>query len=121
MESKNRINVLYVDDESHNLYVFKANFRLDYNVFIAPSASEGLKILHDQEIHVIITDQRMPETTGVEFLASIIPQFPDPVRILLTGYSDIGAVIEAVNKGQIFHYLSKPCDDQNLREVIEKS
>jgi response regulator RpfG family c-di-GMP phosphodiesterase len=121
MESKNRINVLYVDDESHNLYVFKANFRLDYNVFIAPSASEGLKILHDQEIHVIITDQRMPETTGVEFLASIIPQFPDPVRILLTGYSDIGAVIEAVNKGQIFHYLSKPWDDENLREVIEKA
>ncbi len=121
MESKNRINVLYVDDESHNLYVFIANFRLDYNVFIAPSASEGLKILHEQEIHVIITDQRMPETTGVEFLASIIPHFPDPVRILLTGYSDIGAVIEAVNKGQIFHYLSKPWDDKNLREVIEKA
>jgi YesN/AraC family two-component response regulator len=90
-------------------------------VFIAPSASEGLKILHSQEIHVIITDQRMPETTGVEFLASIIPLFPDPVRILLTGYSDIGAVIEAVNKGQIFHYLSKPWDDHNLREVIEKA
>ncbi len=121
MESGNRINVLYVDDESHNLYVFKANFRLDYNVFIAPSATEGLKILHEQEIHVIITDQRMPDTTGVEFLASIIPQFPDPVRILLTGYSDIGAVIDAVNKGQIFHYLSKPWDDKNLRDVIEKS
>ncbi len=121
MESQNRINVLYVDDELHNLYVFKANFRLDYNVFVASSANEGLKILHEQEIHVIITDQRMPETTGVEFLSSIIPLFPDPTRILLTGYSDIGAVIDAVNKGQIFQYLSKPWDDANMREVIGKA
>jgi len=121
MKSENRINVLYVDDESHNLYVFKANFRLDYNVFIAASASEGLQILHQQEIHVIITDQRMPETTGVEFLASIIPNFPDPIRILLTGYSDIGAVIDAVNKGQIFQYLSKPWEEKHLRDVIEKA
>lgn len=121
MEPENRINVLYVDDESHNLYVFKANFRLDYNVFVASSASEGLKILHEQDMHVIITDQRMPDVTGVEFLSSVIPLFPDPVRILLTGYSDIGAVIDAVNKGQIFQYLSKPWDDANMRQVIGKA
>lgn len=121
METEKKINILYVDDESHNLYVFKASFRFDYHVFIASSPDEGLKILSEQEIHVLITDQRMPEKTGVEFLASILDQFPDPIRILLTGYSDIGAVIDAVNKGQIFQYLSKPWDEKQLREVIEKA
>ncbi len=121
METDRIINVLYVDDELHNLSLFKAGFRMEFNVFTAISAEEGLNILSEKEIHVIITDQRMPGMTGVEFLASIIPVFPDPVRILLTGYSDIDAVIEAVNKGQIFQYLNKPWDEDQLRAIIEKA
>ncbi len=121
MEIEKHINVLYVDDEPHNLNLFKAGFRMEFNVFTAISAENGLKILGEQEIHVIITDQRMPEMTGVEFLTSIIPVFPDPLRILLTGYSDIDAVVEAVNKGQIFHYLNKPWDEEQLRGIIEKA
>lgn len=119
--SKDKIRVLYVDDEVHNLHSFKAAFRRDFEVFTAESAAEGRKILANEDIKVIITDQRMPETTGVEFLESIIPSYPDPIRILLTGYTDIQAVIDAINKGQIYHYITKPWDEEQLRNIINNA
>lgn len=121
MNSETPINVLYVDDEVHNLNSFKAGFRRKFNVFTAESAVEGRKILEKELIHVIITDQRMPVTTGIEFLESIIPDFPDPIRILLTGYADINAVIDAINKGQVYKYIQKPWMDEDLRINIEKA
>ena len=77
--------------------------------------------MRENKIQVIITDQRMPEMTGVEFLESIIPEFPEPMRILLTGYTDIQAVIDAINKGQIYYYLNKPWDEQQLSVVIKNA
>lgn len=121
MDSETLVNVLYVDDEVHNLNSFKAGFRRKFNVFTAESAIEGRKILEQELIHVIITDQRMPVTTGIEFLESIIPDFPDPIRILLTGYADINAVIDAINKGQVYKYIQKPWMDEDLRINIEKA
>ncbi|MBB5634625.1 response regulator RpfG family c-di-GMP phosphodiesterase [Pedobacter cryoconitis] len=121
MNSDTPINVLYVDDEVHNLNSFKAGFRRKFNIFTAESAVEGRKILETELIHVIITDQRMPVTTGIEFLESIIPDFPDPIRILLTGYADINAVIDAINKGQVYKYIQKPWMDEDLRINIEKA
>ena len=116
-----RISVLYVDDEQHNLNSFKAIFRREFDVHTAISGKEGLQVLRDNTIHVIITDQRMPEQTGVEFLETVIPEFPDPVRILLTGYTDIQAVIDAINKGKIYYYLTKPWDEQQLLVVIKNA
>lgn len=121
MSSDALINVLYVDDEVHNLNSFKAGFRRLFNVFVAESAAEGRKILETENIQVIITDQRMPVMTGIEFLESIIPDFPDPIRILLTGYADINAVIDAINKGQVYKYIQKPWMDEDLRINIEKA
>jgi len=121
MSTDTSINVLYVDDEVHNLNAFKAGFRRKFNVFIAESAVEGRKILETEDIQVIITDQRMPVTTGIEFLESIIPDFPEPIRILLTGYADINAVIDAINKGQVYKYIQKPWMDEDLRINIEKA
>jgi response regulator RpfG family c-di-GMP phosphodiesterase len=121
MSSEVSINVLYVDDEVHNLNAFRASFRRLFNVFIAESAVEGRKILETELIHVIITDQRMPVTTGIEFLESIIPDFPEPIRILLTGYADINAVIDAINRGQVYKYIQKPWMDEDLRINIEKA
>lgn len=121
MSSDALINVLYVDDEVHNLNSFKAGFRRLFNVFVAESAAEGRKILEVENIQVIITDQRMPVMTGIEFLESIIPDFPDPIRILLTGYADINAVIDAINKGQVYKYIQKPWMDEDLRINIEKA
>lgn len=123
MENKatGNIKILYLDDEENNLQAFKATFRRDYKIFLAISAEEGRAILSKEEIDIIITDQRMPEETGVEFLASIIPIHPEPIRILLTGYTDIQAVIDSINKGQVYHYLTKPWEEDYLRTVIKNA
>jgi DNA-binding NtrC family response regulator len=115
------INVLYIDDEKSNLTSFKAAFRRDFNVHLADSAANGLDILRNNEIHVILTDQRMPEKTGVEFLSSILEAFPNAIRILVTGYTDMEALVEAVNKGHIFKYISKPWDNEKLKDIIIKA
>jgi response regulator RpfG family c-di-GMP phosphodiesterase len=116
-----KITLLYVDDEEHNLQAFKATFRRDFKIHLAISAKEGRDILTKEVVDIIITDQRMPEETGVEFLSSIIPLYPEPMRILLTGYTDIQAVIDAINKGQVYHYLTKPWDEDYLKTVIKNA
>ena len=120
-EKQEKINVLYVDDEVANLSAFKAAFRRVFNVYIAESAAEGTELLKEKDIEVILTDQRMPQMTGVQFLESIIAEFPDPIRILSTGYSDIDAVIDAVNKGQIYKYISKPWNSEDLEINIKRA
>jgi len=119
--SEDKIAILYVDDEENNLFSFKATFRIKYQVFTALSGDEALKILESKKIHVIITDQRMPEMTGVEFLERVLEKHPDPMRILLTGYADMGAVVDAVNKGKIFHYLAKPWNEEELDLTINRA
>ncbi len=119
--SSKKINVLYVDDEEHNLTSFKASFRRIFKVFTAISASEAREILKEQKVEIIITDQRMPNETGVEFLQSIIEEYPDPIRMLLTGYSDIEAVIDSINKGQVYKYITKPWNDHELQVNIENA
>lgn len=119
--SENKITVLYVDDEQNNLFSFKATFRVKYNVLTAISGDEALKILDEKPVHIVITDQRMPEMTGVEFLEIVLKKYPDPMRILLTGYADMGAVVDAVNKGKIFHYLAKPWNEEELDLTINRA
>ncbi len=116
-----KISILYVDDEMNNLVSFKAVFRIKYNIFTAISGEEAIKILKNKQINIIITDQRMPQMTGVEFLESILDEFPDPIRILLTGYADMNAVIDAINKGKIFHYLTKPWNEEELDMAITRA
>lgn len=120
-EKTSNIRVLYLDDEPHNLTAFKASFRRDFTVFITESVEEARKILRENEIHVIISDQRMPEMTGIQFFESILEEFPGPIRMLLTGYADINAVIDAINKGQVFKYFSKPWDDTDIRDNVIKA
>jgi len=119
--ANNKINILYVDDELNNLMSFKAVFRTKYNVLTAISGEDAKKILQSNEINIIITDQRMPKMTGVEFLESILGDYPDPIRILLTGYADMNAVVDAINKGKIFHYLTKPWNEEELDEAIKRA
>lgn len=116
-----KITVLYVDDEENNLFSFKATFRIKYKVLTALSGNEALDILGKNLVHIIITDQRMPEMTGIEFLEKVLEKFPDPMRILLTGYADMNAVIDAVNKGKIFHYLAKPWNEEELDLTINRA
>lgn len=119
--SDKKINILYIDDEQNNLISFKATFRIKYNVYTAISGEEAKKVLESNPIDIIITDQRMPNMTGVEFLESILEKYPDPMRILLTGYADMNAVIDAINKGKIFHYLTKPWNEEELDMTIKRA
>jgi response regulator RpfG family c-di-GMP phosphodiesterase len=116
-----KIKVLYVDDEMNNLVSFKATFRMKYDVLTAVSGEEAVKLLEKTAVDVIVTDQRMPGMTGVQFLESILDKYPEPMRVLLTGYADLNAVIDAVNKGKIFHYLSKPWNEDELGATIERA
>ena len=119
--NQTKSKILYIDDEVHNLNAFRTSFRRDYEIFTAISAEAGRKILEGNEINVIITDQRMPGVTGIEFLESILDEYPDPPRILLTGYADINAVIDAINKGSVYKYVQKPWDDDELRTTINSA
>ncbi|PSL19554.1 response regulator [Chitinophaga ginsengisoli] len=119
--SAQHIHILYVDDEIHNLNAFKASFRRLYTVFTATSAEEAEEVLAKQEVQIIISDQRMPKMTGIEFFESILDKYPEPIRMLLTGYADINAVIDAINKGQVYKYFSKPWNDDELKQNIDKA
>ncbi len=117
----NPIKVLYVDDEENNLNSFKATFRHNYTVLVAQSAKAAMDILeHHPDIKVVLTDQRMPETTGIEFLEQVRKLYPKPVRMLITGYTDVESVIGAINKGNVYRYIKKPWEEQELRVAIEE-
>jgi len=117
-----KIRVLYIDDEINNLLAFQAAFRRRYKVFIASSGAEGLNILNDEkDMHVIIADQRMPHSTGVEFFQVVRKAFPNPIRILLTGYTDAEAIIDAINKGEIFRYIKKPWNEFELQNAVQNA
>lgn len=121
MNNTEKINVLYVDDEENNLMAFRATFRRDFTVFTAISADIAQLILSENEIHVLITDQRMPGTLGTQLLEKAVQIYPDQIRILLTGFSDIDALSDAINKGQIYKYLQKPWNDEELKETIRQA
>ncbi len=114
-----KFSILYVDDEVSNLNVFKNTFRRNYNVYTAESASEGLKILNGEKIDLILTDQRMPEMTGVEFLKKVILKYPEPSRILITAFTDFSALKDAVNEAKIFQYIQKPWDAKEIQQIID--
>jgi response regulator RpfG family c-di-GMP phosphodiesterase len=120
MEKKN-INVLYIDDEVDNLTAFRATFRRNFNITTAESADDAMKILEKEVIHVILSDQRMPKKTGIEFFEAIQNTHPDPIRILITGYTDINAVIDAINRGQVYKYLTKPWHEEDVKIFVEKA
>ena len=116
-----RIKVLYVDDEEGNLLAFKASFRREFEVHVFTSAIEALTWLEKNTVHVVISDQRMPAMAGSEFLSVVRTRWPNSVRLLLTGYADIQAVVEAINLGGIHAYITKPWDPTDLKLRIEQA
>ncbi len=113
--------ILYVDDEQDNLMAFRAVFRRHFKVHVAQSGQEALQFLNQQAIDLIISDQRMPKMTGVELLEKVRDRFPDIIRMVLTGYSDQQAIIDAINKGKIYHYITKPWDADELKFIMENA
>ncbi len=113
--------ILCVDDEIDNVEVLERTFRTSYHVMTATSGLEALKLLEQKEVAVIISDQRMPQMTGVEFFQKSISSHPDTIRILLTGYSDISSVIDAINTGQVYRYITKPWDIHDLKSTVARA
>jgi adenylate cyclase len=113
--------ILYVDDEEHNLTSFTATFRKDYRIHTATNGNDAMEILRNNVIKLVITDQRMPEMTGIQLLEKLSPEFPDTIRMILTGFSDIEVIIEAINSGNVFRYITKPWDETELRMTIENA
>ncbi len=114
-------SILYVDDERDNLTTFKSVFRRDYDVSLAISGEEGIEILKAKRIDLIITDQRMPQMTGVEFLKNTLPHYPDLVRMILTGFSDMKDIIDAINSGKVYAYITKPWHKDELKITIDNA
>ncbi|MDF5726990.1 MAG: response regulator [Rhizonema sp. PD38] len=114
--------ILVVDDEPDNLDLLYRTFRRDFNVLKADSGVQALQVLAAEgEVAVIISDQRMPEMKGTEFLSKTLPQFPDTIRIILTGFTDIEDLVEAINAGQVYKYITKPWDPSELQAVVQRA
>lgn len=115
--------VLCVDDEVDNLDALERIFRRKYSVLKSTSGPLALQLLdqHPEPVAVIITDQRMPQMTGTEFLALIKDKYPESLRILLTGYTDMESIIAAVNRGEIYRYLNKPWDPVDLEATVDRA
>lgn len=113
------VSILYVDDEGHNLTAFRAAFRREYQIYTSERPREAIEMLRQNDIPIVITDQRMPDMMGVQFLEAIIPEFPDTVRMILTGFSDVDAIIRAINSGRVYRYITKPWDEQEMRMVLK--
>lgn len=112
------ISVLYLDDEVHNLQSFKASFRRQYNIFTTTSVEEADNIIDNNKIHIVLADQRMPVMTGAQFFEKLRQRNPDPIRILITGHTDISAAIDAINKGEVLRFIDKPWDYTYVQTAI---
>jgi DNA-binding NtrC family response regulator len=113
--------ILIVDDEAEILYSLRGLLRMEFQVHTAESGQEAMEVLAQHPIHVVMTDQRMPEMTGVELLTQVQHQCPEAIRVVFTGYSDVKAVIDAINRGRIFRYITKPWDPDELRAVLRQA
>ncbi len=121
--SDDRQTLLIVDDESNVLRSLKRLlFETDYRVLTAESGDEGLKMFENESsIQLVVSDYRMPEMNGVEFLKRVKELHPDTIRIILSGYADVIAIVEAINDGQVYKFISKPWNDQDLLTTVMRA
>jgi serine/threonine-protein kinase len=113
--------LLFVDDEERVLNALRSVFRDSYEVEIATSGARALELMRARKFHVLVSDQRMPEMPGVEVLRHAKELAPSMVRLLLTGYSDLAAIVGSVNDGEVFRFVSKPWDEEDLRATIAEA
>ena len=114
--------VLFVDDEVNILHSLKRLLRKEaYRILTATSGADGLEILKENDIHLVVTDQRMPGLSGTEFLAKVKEKYPEVIRIVLSGYTEVDSITESINKGHIYKFMLKPWNDQNLKLEIKQA
>ena len=118
---KHKHTLLVVDDEPDVCDSVHDLLRREFNVLKARSAAEGVKLMQEHEVHIIMTDQRMPQSTGVELLSRIRRGHPKAVRMLFTGYADLDAIVQAINQGHIFQFLKKPWQPEELETAVREA
>jgi signal transduction histidine kinase len=121
MVAKAKYCLLVVDDEPDLVHSVQDLLRREYRVLGATRAAEGLQILEREQVHIVMSDQRMPEMTGVDFLQRLRQAYPDTVRLLFTAYTDIKTVTEAINQGNVYRYITKPWDNDELRAILRQA
>ncbi len=113
--------LLVVDDEPDVADSVRDLLRREFNVLCAKSAEEGIQLMQNNEVQIIMTDQRMPKITGVELLAKIRQRYPHAVRMLFTGYADLDSIIAAINQGHVYGFLKKPWQPEELEAVVREA
>lgn len=113
--------IMIVDDEPANLRLLERLFRQDYKVITAGSGEDALELLEQHDTSLLITDQRMPNMSGLELLKQTAALRPHMVRMILTGYTDVGTLVEALNSGLVYQYLTKPWSNEELRLTVTRA
>src|SRR2546423_7235256 len=113
--------IMIVDDEPANLRTLLRLFREDYQVLIAETGAEALTLLQQHDVALLISDQRMPNMTGIELMKKTVDVRPQMVKILLTGYTDVSALIESINSGLVYRYLTKPWNNDDLKLTVVRA
>ena len=113
--------IAFIDDEPRILRSLKMHFRQSHDVFVTTDATELMKYVSEHDVQVVISDQRMPDKQGTEVLRDIKAASPNTIRILLTGYADLNAVIDSVNDGEIYRYITKPWQNDELKKIVNKA
>ena len=121
MNSPIKHTLLVVDDEPDVCDSVHDLLRREFRVLKAKSAAEGYKLMEGNEVHIIMTDQRMPQVSGVEMLSKIRQGHPTAVRMLFTGYADFDSIISAINQGHIFQFLKKPWQPEELEAAVREA
>ena len=121
MNTSTKPKVLYVDDIQQNLDSFLANFRRDFDIVVTSNPIEACHIIEKEHIEIVVTDQRMPGMSGVEFLETVARDFPHVQRILLSGYLDFISAVEAVNKGKVYRIVAKPFNVAEIKDLIHEA
>ncbi|MGK0439950.1 MAG: response regulator RpfG family c-di-GMP phosphodiesterase, partial [Paracoccaceae bacterium] len=116
-----KYRILFVDDEPRVTSALKAIFRREYDVYIANSGAEALKILASEQVDVLVSDQRMPHMLGNELLAQVSKIYPQTMRILLTGFMDKKAIVDSINQGEVYRFINKPWRNDEMREVVAEA
>ena len=116
-----KARILFVDDEERIVTALRSIFRVNYRVFTATNGPEALEFVRKFQPHVVVSDQRMPVMTGVELLRRVKGIAPNTVRMLLTGYSDLAAIVGSINDGEVFRFISKPWDNQEIQKTMAEA
>ncbi|HPM79743.1 MAG TPA: response regulator [Candidatus Anammoximicrobium sp.] len=121
MSEKEKHPILLVDDEPEILYSLQGLLRREFELYTAENGRQALQILQQHPIHVIMSDQRMPEMTGVQLMHRVKTEHPEAIRIVFTGYADLRAVVDAINNVGLYRYITKPWDPDELIEVLHQA